>query len=124
MTTKAVTTTDVALTNDGSVKLLTWASMANGDDGTPMASPEYADLCVQVSGTFGAGGTILWEGSNDNSTWATLNNVQGTALSLTAAAIKQIAERPLWIRPRVSGGDGTTALIASCLARRSNPLRT
>lgn len=124
MTTKAVTTTDLALTNDGSVKLLTWASMANGDDGEPMASPEYADLAVQVTGTLGAGGTLLWEGSNDKTVWATLNNVQGTALSMTALGIKQVAERPLWIRPRVSAGDGTTALVATCLARRSNPLRT
>lgn len=124
MATKGVTITDISLTNDGSVKLLTWASHANGDDGEPVAFPDFADNCVQVTGTLGTGGTMLWEGSNDKSVWATLNNVQGSALSMTSLGVKQIAERPLWIRPRVSAGDGSTALVPTMLMRRSNTLRT
>lgn len=103
-----------------SLKLVTWALMLNGDSGTPYASADWADRCLQISGTFGAGGTVLWEGSNDPAAavWAVLNDINGNALSLTTASIKQMNEAPLWIRPRVSAGDGTTSILATVLARR------
>jgi len=124
MATKNVTITDIALTNDQSVKMFTYAAMANGDDGEPLSSPEFGDICVQITGTLGAGGTLVWQGSNDKSVWHTLNNAQGGTMSLTALAIKQVVERPLWMRPAVTAGDGTTSLVATVLARRVNTMRT
>ena len=126
MATKAVTITDISLTQDGSVKLLTWAALTNAttDDGEPMSFPEFGDVAIQMTGTLGAGGTVVWEGSNDKSVWATLNNAQGSALSLTALGVKQCVERPLWMRPRCTAGDGTTSLVVTALIRRVNTMRT
>ena len=36
----------------------------------------------------------------------------------------QVVERPLWMRPAVTAGDGTTSLVATVLARRVNTMRT
>lgn len=106
---------------------VTWASMANGDTGvnpsgtasTGFASAEYMDRSVQVKGTFGSGGTVLIEGSNDGgATWATINDAFGNALSVTSASIKQITEVVEMVRPRVSAGDGTTSLTVVLFMRK------
>lgn len=123
MTVKAVTITDIS-TQDRSCLLFTWASMANGDSGEPLKMVEWADRCIQFVGTPGAGGTFVFEGSNDKTNWFTLDNPQGTGLSFTAAGLKQVLEVPLWCRPNVTAGDGTTAIVATLVVRRPNPGRT
>lgn len=109
---------------DNACQLVTYASMANGDTGAPAEFGDWGDRCVQVSGTFGSGGTATIQGSNDGTNWATLNNAQGTALAITTAAIKQIVETPRYVRPNITAGDGTTSLTVSFLVRRHTPLRT
>lgn len=95
-----------------------WAGLLNGDDGSPYANVSYADRSVQIKGTFGAGGTVVIEGSNDGgATYTTLADQGGTALSFTAVGIKQIRDLPGLIRPRVTAGDGTTALEVNLIAR-------
>jgi hypothetical protein len=80
--------------------------------------PAANDRSVQVTGTFGSGGTLLIEGSNDGGvTWGTLNDPQGSALSFTSSKIEAIQELTAMIRPRVSAGDGTTALAVYVLVR-------
>ncbi len=111
MTVQAVSFLDVV-----GAKRATWVVMANGDSGDPVSFASLKDKTVQVTGTFGAGGTVLWEGSNDGTNYKTLNDVGGTALSWTAASLKGVLENPLWVRPRVSAGDGTTALVATLTA--------
>ena len=109
------------ITNPGSnfsVKLCTWPSLVNGDAGAPLQFTEWADRAMQVYGTFGVGGTIVWEGSNDQVAWSTLTDASGVGMSYTAAALKQMTEAPIWVRPRVTAGDGTTALVASIAMRR------
>lgn len=96
-----------------------WGPMANGDAGEAVEATEYGDRSVQVTGTFGTGGTVLIEGSNDGTNWATLADPQGNALSFTATKIEQVLEAVRYIRPRVSAGDGTTSLTATLYARRS-----
>ena len=68
---------------------------------------------------FGAGDTVLVEGSNDGTNSATLNDPQGVALSKTAAALVEVAQITKFIRPRVSAGDGTTAITVTLLARKA-----
>lgn len=98
----------------------TWTGLLNGDDGAPQSALQLADKSVQVKGTFGAGGTLLIEGSNDDgTTWATLNDSRGEttgALSFTAADLRTILENCQLIRPRVSAGDGTTSLTCIVVA--------
>ena len=117
-------TNDGNIAGDGSVAMFTWPTMANGDDGSAVELIPWADRCVQVTGTFGAGGTVVIEGSNDNSNWATLDHAQGAAASGTAAGSRQIVETPRYVRPRVTAGDGTTSLTVSMTLRRANPMRT
>lgn len=75
---------------------------------------------VQFTGTFGTGGTILLEGSNDGTNYVTLTDPQGNAISKTAAGIEAIEETTVYIRPRVSAGDGTTSLVATLFLGRNN----
>ena len=101
------------------IKRVQWAALANGEAGDfigPDLAP-WSDRSVQVAGTFGASGSVLWEGSNDGVNWATLNAPQGTALTWTTAAIKQVLEGALYMRPRVTAGDGTTNLIITVQLR-------
>jgi len=100
----------------------TWAALANGDDGNPLEVQDDNDHCVQFIGTFGAGGTIVWQGSNNGTNWETLTDAQGLAISKTAAALEQVVEAPRYVRPNVTGGDGTTAITCILIARRSRTL--
>jgi hypothetical protein len=90
------------------------------DVGAALELPGWADRSVQITGTFGTGGTCLIEGSNDGTNYATLNNLQGSALSLTAAGIKGVAEITRYIRPRISAGDSNTSLTITILARKAS----
>lgn len=108
----------VARTNlyDGCV-LLVWTGLLNGDTGEPAELAGHADKSVQILGTFGAGGTIVIEGSNDSTNYVTLTDPQGNAISKTAAALEMVAENTRKIRPSVTAGDGTTSLSVYMLVR-------
>jgi hypothetical protein len=99
---------------------IVWSPIPNGDDGQPWDTQDYPDVSVQVTGTFGVGGSLRIEGSNEATptNWGTLADPQGTALDFTAAKIEQVLENVRWIRPRVTAGDGTTALVATLYAGR------
>lgn len=103
----------------GECRHVAW-TLANSESGDAAQFTEFFDRCVQFAGTFGAGGTVILEGSNDitPSTWTALTDPQGNAISATAAAMKQILETPMWIRPRVTAGDGTTAITIKMIVRR------
>lgn len=98
-----------------------WANLLNTDTGRPQGFQGSGDKTVQFTGTFGTGGTVLLEGTCDKdpaaATWFILNDLQTVAISKTAAALEGIAESVLWVRPRVSAGDGTTSLTAQLLVR-------
>lgn len=97
--------------NEG-VALLKWAALAQGDTGAPFKFPRHTDRSVHVKGTFGVGGTCVIEGDLEvaPASYATLNDPQGNPLSFSAEKIESILENATNIRPRVSAGDGTTAL--------------
>lgn len=103
--------------------LVTWASMANGDSGTPTDQNlmPWLDRTFQITGTFGSGGTVLIEGTNDLVNYYTLTDPQGNALSVTTAGIHQVTEVVVAMRPRVSAGDGTTAIVVTGFFRSTYP---
>ena len=110
---------------DGSSVLIAWTGGATADGAaTAVELPEWADNCVQAIGTIG-GATLTIEGSNDGTNWETLNNAQGGALSFTAltSTIKQIVERPRYIRPKLTGGTAS-GIGVYLMMRRANPMRT
>ncbi|MBM4199747.1 MAG: hypothetical protein FJ189_00470 [Gammaproteobacteria bacterium] len=102
------------------VHVTTWAALTTTNaDGEALALPSAADRSVQVTGTFGAGGSVRIQGSNDNGvTWAVLTDPQGNDLNITAAKIERITELTELIRPLVTAGDGTTSLTVHILTRR------
>jgi hypothetical protein len=126
MTTVTYTASDDVGLGDGSAAIYTWNGLTTANnDGQPMKAAAWADRSVHVTGTWGAGGALVIEGSNNGgTTWVTLFSAQGAAISLSADALKQIVEVAALTRPRVTGGDGTTSLNVTLLARRANPMRT
>lgn len=103
-----------------SFMLITWPNMANGDTGNPFILAQYADRSIQVEGTFGAAGTLLLEGTNNNTAWRTLRDPFSNSISITTPNIEAVSELVLGIRPRVSSGDATTSLTVSALVRKNN----
>lgn len=87
-----------------------WTDLANGQTGDSSSLSGFADKTVQVSGTFGVGGSVTIQGSNDGANWNTLTDPLGNDLIFTAAEIAVIAQNPLHVRPIVTAGDGTTAI--------------
>lgn len=95
-------------------RVRTWGPLTTTNaDGAPIAyaSNGMGGVTFQATGTWGVAGTLVIEGSNDGVTWFTLNDQANLALSMTANALKTVRDQPLYIRPRVTGGDGTTSLI-------------
>lgn len=100
------------------VAVTTWAGLAANDDGEPIRLVTFSDRSIQVSGTFG-GASITIGGSNDGETYHALHDTAGDPITLTSAALKGIVELPVFLKPRVFGGDGTTNLKIVLVARRS-----
>lgn|SRR5262245_7808993 len=90
----------------------TWTGLLNTETGVSADMPvDAATRSIQISGTFGVGGNVVIEGSNDGTNFFTLNNALGTALgTITAAALHSLDQNCLFVRPRISGGDGTTLI--------------
>jgi hypothetical protein len=98
--------------------IIAWASIANSDNGVAIEMPGSSLRSIQFGGTFGVGGTIVLEGSNDGVTYFTLTDPQGNSISKTSASLEAVQELTRYVRPRVTAGDGTTALNATLLVRR------
>jgi hypothetical protein len=108
---------------DGSALLITYDNLDELDTNPgEIEIPEWSDRCVQVIGTF-SGGTIVIEGSNDGVNWVTLSDLQGNAITKTAAFIEQIQEVTRFVRPRVSAG-AAVDLDVFFVLRRSSSMRT
>jgi hypothetical protein len=88
------------------------------DSGAPVSLPSWADCSFQAVGTFGAGGAVVIEGSNDGAAYGTLNDPFAIPLSFTTAFPRTAVERCLFVRPHVIGGDLTTSLAVIALFRR------
>lgn len=96
-------TTNMVGTN---VHKATWLALATSDVGSNLSHAAYADKTVQISGTFG-GATATLKGSNDSGTmWFTLNDLDGSPISVTTAAMVGVRENPELVRPEVAGGSG------------------
>lgn len=123
MATVSATTATLRTFNDNA-RVISWTPLTTTNaDGSALEMPGWADRSVQVLGTFGVGGTLVIEGSNEATptNWHTLNDPSSAALSFTAAKTEGILEVTRWIRPRVTAGDGTTSLTVHLLVRSPAP---
>lgn len=111
--------------DDGSVLKITWETLTTtNNQGIPLSIPKFIDKTVTFTGTFGAGGTVRLQGSNDGTNWYELSDVRGGAISRTNAGIDVLQENPWQIRPFLANGDGTTDIDVIVIARLNNSLRT
>lgn len=102
-----VTPTRIPSPDSRSMRVKWEGFAASGDVGTSVELAGYPDRSVQVLGNFGTGGEITIQGSNDGgTTWATLTDPQGNALTFTAAGLEAITELVGQIRPTASEGSG------------------
>jgi len=90
-----------------------WSALGNADTGSPEELDRYPIHSVQFGGTFG-GATAVLEGSDDGVTYFTLTgeNPSGGADVLISCTSAQRFDFynvvPHFIRPRTSGGSGTS----------------
>lgn len=92
-----------------------WKNLALNDTGQGWQLRPYRSAFFQAIGTFGAGGSVQLEGSNDGTNWGKLSPAALTAAGVFAALANN--EVPKYIRPNVTAGDGTTdiTVIGSAL---------
>jgi len=87
---------------------VTWGPMANGDVGGNPPEGIWTEAYGQVTGTFGVAGSVQLEGSEDNINWYKLSPAALTSAGTFGPL--EAGERPRYLRPHVTAGDGTTAL--------------
>lgn len=106
-------------------RVRTWTPLTTTNaDGDPIsyASNGMGGVTFQVNGTFGASGAMVVEGSNNGTNWYTLNDQANNAVSFSAAGLKTVRDMPLFIRPRVTAGDGTTSLTVIAALQKTAAL--
>lgn len=79
--------------------LVLWENVTGSDTGQALEPGKAAGAIasVQFVGTFGD--TILLQGSNDGTNWATLKDVGGNDISTTGAAIFDLSTAVRYVRP-------------------------
>jgi hypothetical protein len=99
---------------------VTWNGLAVNDTGLPFVLSQYADRSAHVTGVFGVGGLVVIEGSNNSTDYATLNDPQGNPISFNLTnKIEAVSEIVVALRPKVTGGDGSTLVNISMLVRKN-----
>lgn len=117
----AVVTPTITYAPDGqrNAVRVVWESMANGDTGAPFSGWGLRDGSVQIEGTFGVGGSITMQLSNDATNWQAAADPQGNDVTKTAADLETLLDIVgRQIRPNVTAGDGTTALTVTLFGVR------
>lgn len=94
-----------------------WAGLSYGDVGSDLQSLQYTVSSVQVSGTFGEGGSVVLEGSNDGVTFYPLSDNHGSTVHFNKAGLKSVGDVVAYVRPKVIGGDSTTSLTVTLAAK-------
>jgi len=98
--------------------VVTWTPLTSANaTGDAVEMPGSHIRSVQIDGTFDSA-TVVMQGSNDGTTWFTLTDPQGNAISKTAGALEQIQELTRYIRPSMSGGTGSQSISVRVLLKR------
>ncbi len=94
-------------------RIATWAAETTAGNASITRYAPHVSLAassVHVSGTFG-GATVVLQGSNDGTTYATLKDLQGNNLSFTSAGYAEFTSGAAFIKPSISGGTGDSLTI-------------
>lgn len=97
---------------------LQWPALANSGIGGPAVFtatlPGWKSASFEATGTFGAGGSVQIEGSNDGVNFFKLSPAALTAAGVFATGTM---EMPKYFRPHVTAGDGTTSIVVTAYLR-------
>lgn len=106
---------------DAGSPLIIWAGLLNGDTGAAYkGAGGYPSKRVQVTGTFGVGGSVRIQGSmfgqeETSPVFEDLQDVAFTPLTFSVAGARATSDLVVQVRPEVTAGDGTTALTVRLL---------
>lgn len=95
------------------VRVRKWSNMTTGDVGEPILLTKFNDRTVHLTGTFG-GATVTFEGSNDGVEYLPMRDVFNAVVSAAEPKLITLTEVPLYVRPAVSGGTGTSITAIVC----------
>jgi hypothetical protein len=100
-----------------------WTGLTEADTATPVIAPRHSEKSVQVNGTFGAGGTIIFEGTLETAAapaaYQQLHDPSQNNLSYTSAGLDTVLENVYQIRPRVSAGTGVAVDVRLMLRTKT-----
>lgn len=104
---------EVAFTRSkvGAWDVFTWSNVTESDtfDAVHLEGAIKA-ATMQISGTFG-GATVIAQGSNDDSTFVALDDVEDVAISHTAAGGSELRYAWPYMRPSASGGTSQSLTV-------------
>lgn len=100
----------------GDVVTYTWTGITTTSDTPTAIGPINTGkgairAAVTFGGTFNGGTTAVLQGSVDGSTYATLTDLAGNAVSATAAKLQEFSSSCLYFKPAVSGGSADNANV-------------
>lgn len=108
--------------DNGVVNISQWTPVLAGDDCEPIHAPGANERSIHVSGVFGAVGKITILGTNEEldetPDWQVLTDPHGVPLEFTTGGLKNVGQITQYLKPAVSGGDGTTSLKITAVAKR------
>jgi hypothetical protein len=116
MAEKTYTQTEVRGFSDY-VTQFVWTGVTSADTFQPALIPAAALKTVQIGGTLDSA-TVVIQGSLDGVTYFTLNDLQGSAISKTAAALEGIDEFCLYVKPSASGGGASQSVNVILMIKR------
>ena len=85
-----------------------WLAVTENDTCEAVMEPTFSEVTMKAWGTFGTGGEGHIQGTlhfpSETETWLDLNDLQGSAIALTAAGITLRLENTVQVRPHVGAG--------------------
>jgi hypothetical protein len=106
-------------------QIITWKTFKFGDNCLPILSVDMADRSIQIEGTFSASTVVTMQGSNDATSttggnYHQLHDLSNTAISVTAAALIQIEEIAVFMKPVITNGDGNESITVTMLSKQAH----
>ncbi|HDY68143.1 hypothetical protein LCGC14_1610580 [marine sediment metagenome] len=109
----------------GGLKVV-WSGLTENDTALPWdGGVMFPNKSAHIEGLT-AGDTVVIQGSNDETKYLTLTDIQGGNMSFAGAngdGVKKIEENPKLIRPNVEAGTGVSANITITASRAKTSAR-
>jgi hypothetical protein len=87
---------------------VSWSGLKFGDEAEAFDLGSVASASVQLSGSFGEGGSVALEGSNNGEYFIPLKDVYGSLLVRNKPSIDSLGQHVRFVRPAVKSGDELT----------------